>query len=335
MASKHSLLTDTHGRSHNYLRISLVEKCNLRCTYCMPQEGVPVTPRAELMNAEEIHQIASLFVRHGVDKIRLTGGEPLLRKDFADILEKLSQLPVSLALTTNGVLIDRFLPALQAAGLRKINLSLDTLHRDRFQTITLRDQFDQVMANLQLLLDHDFDVKLNVVLMRGQNEDEIVDFVELTKTQDLAVRFIEFMPFRGNQWDQSKTISEAYIVEQVRAHFGEEQVLRIADAPNDTARNFQIAGYRGSFASISTVTNPFCDTCNRIRLTANGRLRNCLFSEKEQDLLHALRAGEDLEPIIGRVMRAKLAVRAGLASPEAFDDYANHQKNRSMIRIGG
>ena len=329
------LLYDSHQRFHNYLRISLIEKCNLRCTYCMPSAGIQLSPKESLMTPEEVYEIAKVFVHHGVDKIRLTGGEPLLRKDFGAILERLSTLKVSLALTTNGVLLDRYLDDLKRAGLRKLNFSLDTLNPESFNTITLRDQFERVHTNLQMVLKEKFDVKINAVLLKGQNEDEIIDFIALTEREPLSIRFIEFMPFQGNAWDQSKTVSLASILERIEGHYGRDRVERLQDAPNDTAKNFKISGFKGSFAVISTVTNPFCDSCNRIRLTANGRLRNCLFSDKEQDLLGTLRSGEPIEPVIQKVLQLKKAVRAGLDSPETFEDYHNHQSNRSMIKIGG
>ncbi len=329
------ILYDSHQRFHNYLRISLIEKCNLRCTYCMPSAGIQLSPKESLMTPNEVYEIAKVFVHHGVDKIRLTGGEPLLRKDFGEILERLSTLKVSLALTTNGLLLDRYLDNLKRAGLRKLNFSLDTLNAESFNTITLRDQFERVHTNLQMVLSEGFDVKINAVLLKGQNEDEIIDFVALTERESLSIRFIEFMPFQGNAWDQSKTVSLASILERIEGHYGRDRVERLKDAPNDTAKNFKISGFKGSFAVISTVTNPFCDSCNRIRLTANGRLRNCLFSDKEQDLLGALRSGEPIEPVIQKVLQLKKAVRAGLDSPETFENYHNHQSNRSMIKIGG
>ena len=330
-----SILTDGYGRKHNYLRISLVEKCNLRCTYCMPSEGVQLSPREELMSASEVYEIAKVFVSHGVDKIRLTGGEPLLRKDFGEIVEYLSSLPVSLAITTNGVLLDRYIDVLKKAGVNKLNISIDTLNPDRFKGLTLRDQFHRVMKNIDLAIEEGFNVKLNVVLIKGQNEDEIIEFIELTKDASVQVRFIEFMPFKGNQWDQSKTISLKSILNRVSNHYNKSALERIEDEPNDTAKNYKIRDYLGSFAVISTVTNPFCDSCNRLRLTANGRLRNCLFSDKEQRLLEWFRSGASIEPIIAKAVGLKKAVRAGLDSPEEFENYQNHQNNRSMIKTGG
>ncbi|MDC7995337.1 GTP 3',8-cyclase MoaA [Altibacter sp. HG106] len=328
------ILTDSFGRKHTYLRISLTEKCNLRCTYCMPQEGVPLTPSKHLMSAEEIFQMASLFVQEGVTKIRLTGGEPLVRKDFPELLQKLSSLPIKCTLTTNGVIIDRHLDLLKECEVTTINLSLDTLSADKFKKITFRNDFEKVYENLMLLLDHGFQVKINVVLMKGVNDDEIIDFLEFTKENPISVRFIEFMPFEGNAWNRTKTISYQHIMSVVKTHFGSETVLRLQDAPNDTTKNYKIRGFEGFFGIISTVTNPFCDSCNRLRLTANGQLKNCLFSDSESDLLTPFRAGEDIRPVIHNAVMKKHAMRGGLNRPEDFEDVTQH-KNRSMIRIGG
>lgn len=335
MSFERNILEDTFGRVHNYLRISLTEKCNLRCTYCMPAEGVPLTPASNLMNAEEIYQIAKIFVANGVDKIRLTGGEPSVRKDFKEIIQKLSNLNVSVAISTNAVIIDKFIDDLKEANIKIVNVSLDTLNPERFKKITLKSSFDKVWNNLLLLIDKGFKVKLNVVLLKGENDHEIIEFIKMTKDLPISVRFIEFMPFDGNRWDRSMTVSFKEINEEVLRVYHKDEVIKLEDAPNDTAKNYQIKGYKGSYAIISTVTNPFCDGCNRLRLTANGRLKNCLFSEKESDLLTAFRKGEAIEPIIQRAVLNKAAVRSGLDTPEKFENTDNHHKNRSMIAIGG
>lgn len=335
MSFERNILEDTFGRVHNYLRISLTEKCNLRCTYCMPAEGVPLTPASNLMNAEEIYQIAKIFVANGVDKIRLTGGEPSVRKDFKEIIQKLSNLNVSVAISTNAVIIDKFIDDLKEANIKIVNVSLDTLNPERFKKITLKSSFDKVWNNLLLLIDKGFKVKLNVVLLKGENDHEIIEFIKMTKDLPISVRFIEFMPFDGNRWDRSMTVSFKEINEEVLRVYHKDEVIKLEDAPNDTAKNYQIKGYKGSYAIISTVTNPFCDGCNRLRLTANGRLKNCLFSEKESDLLTAFRNGEAIEPIIQRAVLNKAAVRSGLDTPEKFENTDNHHKNRSMIAIGG
>ena len=190
MPKQEHILTDALGRQHNYLRISLTEKCNLRCTYCMPAEGVALSPRKELMTASEIYEIAKVFVANGVDKIRLTGGEPLVRKDFVEILKKLSTLGVKLSITTNGILVDRFIDEFKTYGLNHINVSLDTLHEDKFKRITRRNQFSKAYKNIHLLIKNGFKVKLNIVLIKGFNDNEIADFIDITKNLPLSIRFI-------------------------------------------------------------------------------------------------------------------------------------------------
>jgi molybdenum cofactor biosynthesis protein A len=330
-----AILTDNHGRKHNYLRISLIEKCNLRCSYCMPAEGILLSPKASLMTANEIVAIAKTFVDNGVDKIRLTGGEPLLRKDFPEILAQLSILNIPISLTTNGILIDKHLEALKKYKVTKINFSLDTLIPAKFQTITLRNQFEKVLDNLHLLLNNDFKLKINVVLIKGFNDNEIVDFIQLTQFLPVSIRFIEFMPFAGNQWDKSKLVSQSEILKQVESHFSIENVQKLQDEANYTAREFQIKNYSGSFGIISSITNPFCDGCNRIRLTANGKIKNCLFSNAETDLLTPYRNGESIENLISSAIKNKKKMRAGMTT---FDDINNptlNSDNRSMIAIGG
>ena len=328
-------LVDKHQRTHNYLRISLTEKCNLRCTYCMPAEGIPLTPAAHLMSAYEIFEIASHFVKRGVDKIRLTGGEPTVRKDINQIIERLSSLPTKLALTTNGLMIHRHIDVLKKADVDVINISIDSLDREKFKKITLRDQYEQLEKNMALLDSQGFRLKLNVVLLKGINDDEIIPFINLSKDLNWQIRFIEFMPFDGNNWDRSKTVSLEAILKTAESHYGSSQIKRLKDAVNDTAKNYKIDGFTGSFAVISTVTNPFCDSCNRLRLTADGKLKNCLFSSDEYDLLSSLRNGESLDSLIDIALRDKFAARAGLDDPNAFNNPENHKNNRSMIAIGG
>jgi molybdenum cofactor biosynthesis protein A len=327
-------LTDSFGREHNYLRISLTEKCNLRCTYCMPENGVLLSPQSQLMTANEVFHIAALFIQNGVDKIRLTGGEPLLRKDFSEILTSLSTLPVKLSITTNAILVDRYIETFKSCGLKDINVSLDTLNTTKFDAITKRDQFSKAMSNIELLIQEGFMVKLNVVLMKGFNDDEIIDFINYTRDKPINVRFIEFMPFDGNNWDKSKLVTFDEVLTAVNVHYAEVGVESIPNEKNFTARNYKIKNYKGSFGIISTVTNPFCDACNRIRLTANGKLKNCLFSTGETPLLETFRDGKSIEGLIQHALHQKKAVRAGMTELEDFENLKNHH-NRSMITIGG
>jgi molybdenum cofactor biosynthesis enzyme MoaA len=240
MMPNNTILTDNFGRKHNYLRISLIEKCNLRCTYCMPAEGILLSSKASIMTANEVFEIAKTFVNHGVTKIRLTGGEPLLRKDFPEIIKQLATLETEISITTNGILIDKHLEVLKEFKIKKINLSLDTLVATKFETITLRNQFQKVVDNLYLLLNHDFRIKVNVVLIKGFNDDEIIDFIKLTEFLPISIRFIEFMPFAGNQWDRSKMVSQNEILETVNQHFSASKVQKLADEKNFTAREFKI-----------------------------------------------------------------------------------------------
>jgi cyclic pyranopterin phosphate synthase len=335
MENNNNPMQDNHGRAHNYLRISITEHCNLRCTYCMPAEGIALTPRAHLMTADEIVTIAKTFVKLGVTKIRLTGGEPLVRKDAKIIIEQLGKLGVELTLTTNGILVHEFIDTFKEAGITTLNVSIDSLKKDKFNQITRRNYFEKLIENLDLLEVNNFKVKLNVVVIKGFNDNEIIDFIELTKDLNIQIRFIEFMPFDGNQWNKEKLVSYADILSQVNAFYIEESVERTQDKPNDTAKNHKITSYKGSFSVISSVTNPFCSSCNRIRLTADGKLKNCLFSNTETSLLDTLRAGDSIEPLIFQNIKSKHAMRGGMDDDIKFQNPLLFSKNRSMIKIGG
>lgn len=301
----------------------------------MPEEGIALTPKSHLMTAEEIVTIAKTFVDLGVTKIRLTGGEPLVRKDAKKIIQELGQLGVDLSITTNGILVPNFIPVFKEAGLKTINISIDSLVKEKFNRITRRNYFDVVFENIALLLQDGFKVRLNVVLMKDFNDNEILDFIGLTKNKNLKIRFIEFMPFNGNHWDKSKLVSYAEIMETIQTGYSFSEIERLPDAPNDTAKNFKIASHLGSFAVISSVTNPFCSTCNRIRLTADGKLKNCLFSNSETSLLETLRSGASILPLIQQNISAKKAVRGGMDDDLKFQNPELFSQNRSMIAIGG
>jgi cyclic pyranopterin phosphate synthase len=326
------LIVDSHHRIHNYLRISLTDACNFRCFYCMPNEEVEVTPYSKLMSKNEIVSLAKTFVKLGVNKIRLTGGEPLIRKDVAEIIEELSLLNVKLTMTTNGVLIHKYIDVLKKANIQSINVSLDTLNAEKFLLLTKRNQFEQVKNNIVLLLQNNFSVKVNVVAMKGINDDEINSFVFWTKDQPIHVRFIEFMPFTANQWHHEKVISYKEILNIVSEKF---DFIKLVDDKNDTTKKYKIVGHQGTFAIISTMTAPFCSTCNRIRLTADGKLKNCLFSKTETDLLFALRNNENIEALIhGNFLNKEKELGGQLLSDFTKVD-ASILENRSMISIGG
>ncbi len=326
------MIVDSHHRIHNYLRISLTDACNFRCFYCMPNEEVEVTPHSKLMSKNEIISLAKTFVKLGVNKIRLTGGEPLIRKDVAEIIEALSLLKVALTMTTNGALIHKYIDVLKKANIQSINVSLDTLNADTFLLLTKRNQFDQVKSNIELLLQHNFSVKVNVVAMKGINDHEINSFVTWTKNHPIHIRFIEFMPFTANQWHHEKVISYKEILSSISEEF---DYIKLIDGKNDTTKKYKVVGHQGTFAIISTMTAPFCSSCNRIRLTADGKLKNCLFSKTETDLLVALRNNENIEALIHENFIGKEKELGGQLLSDFTKVDANVLENRSMISIGG
>jgi GTP 3',8-cyclase len=326
------MIVDSHNRVHNYLRISLTDNCNFRCFYCMPEEEYDFTPASRLMQADEIEALARIFVSLGVNKIRLTGGEPLVRKDAADIIMALSKLPVKLTITTNGARLHEYVDVLQQAKISSLNISLDTLQREKFQLITRRDQFKTVYDNIELLISKNFHVKVNVVVMKGLNDNEINDFIEWTRNTPVHVRFIEFMPFSGNRWTGNKVFTLQQILEVVASKY---TVMRLQDEKHDTAKKYTVPGHTGTFAVISTMSANFCGDCNRMRLTADGKIKNCLFSKEETDLLTAFRNGEDVAPLIHQSIGSKAKELGGQFTADFEHLDADDIHNRSMITIGG
>lgn len=324
------MLKDTFGRVHDYLRISLTDNCNLRCTYCMPEEDYEFTPVSRLMQADEIETISKIFVENGVNKIRLTGGEPLVRKDAANIIERLAKLPVKLTMTTNGTRVHDFIALFEACNIKSLNISLDTLDRDKFILLTRRDQYQQVKSNIDLLLDRNFHVKVNVVVMRGVNDHELIDFVAWTKNHPIHVRFIEFMPFTGNKWENDKVVPWMEMLQTISE---EMPIIPLERIKHETVKKYTAEGHLGTFAVISTMSSPFCGDCNRMRLTADGKMKNCLFSGEEIDLLNPLRQGQDILPLIVRNILDKKEELGGQFSTDLVE--ADKIHNRSMITIGG
>ncbi len=285
------------------------------------------------MTGKEVLTMAETFTRLGVKKIRLTGGEPLVRKDAHQIIRNLGHLDAELAITTNAVLVDQYIDTFKEAGIRSVNVSLDSLQAERQAKISRRDYFERIIRNIFLLMDEGLKVKINMVVMKNINDDELIDFVELTKDNSLQVRFIEFMPFQGNRWNWANGIGLNDMMATFNNFYG--RILKKQEQPNETARCYQVPGYKGSFGIISSVTQAFCSTCNRIRVTADGKMRNCLFADRETDLLTPLRTGEDITPLIVKTIQTKKATRAGLNTMADLNDPSRHEQNRSMVAIGG
>ena len=300
----------------------------------MPASGIPLTPKSHLMTQDEIYEITKIFVDLGVNKVRLTGGEPLVRKDFNDIINRLATLPIEISITTNGILIDRHIGVLKKAGVHTITVSLDSLDPEKFKHITRRNEFYKVQQNIDLLLQEGFNVKINIVLIKDFNDNEIIDFINLTQKKKITVRFIEFMPFDGNRWDRNKLVPHQEILSLLDYHYP-LQLEKLTDEENATAKNYKIKNYEGSFGLISSITNPFCDSCNRIRLTADGKIKNCLFSSQESSLLEPLRNKKPLLPVIQKSIQNKNFTRGGMDTEDKINDPNLHSSNRSMISIGG
>jgi len=298
----------------------------------MPEEDYEFTPASRLMQAGEIEGLARIFVELGVNKIRLTGGEPLVRKDAADIIMRLSRLGINLTLTTNATRLNDFVTVLKDANVHSLNISLDTLEADKFTMITRRNQFHQVYENIQVMLKNGFHVKVNMVVMKGLNDGEINNFIEWTRDEPVHVRFIEFMPFTGNRWTSNKVVTWQEMLHIIESKYS---FLPLQNDKHDTAKAYQVPGHAGTFAVISTMTSPFCSGCNRIRLTADGKLKNCLFSREETDLLTAFRNGNDVRPLIFQNIKSKAKELGGQFNTDFEHLHAEDINNRSMITIGG
>lgn len=326
-----AVLTDRFGRRHNYLRISITDRCNLRCLYCMPADGLVWRERAEILSFEEIERLAKNFVRHGVDKIRLTGGEPTMRRNLHDLIRRLRALPglKTLLMSTNGVLLAKNAASYRAAGLDGLNISLDTLRPDRFEKMTLRDNHADVLAGIHATLAAGFSsVKINVVVMKGLNEDELLAFAAFAAKHPLEVRFIEFMPFDRNDWSASRIVSYAEMRQRIETEFSLTPLGADAHA---VAKEFSIAGGVGRLGFVTSMTENFCSSCNRLRLTADGKMKNCLFSTTETDLREPLRARATDAELAAIIHQCVLGKWVGHPPMEELVEL----NNRSMIQIGG
>jgi cyclic pyranopterin phosphate synthase len=323
-------LVDGYGRVHRDLRISVTDRCNFRCTYCMPAEGMAWMPRSDLLTFEEIERVARVCVEQlGVDSIRLTGGEPTVRAHLPVLVRKLAALDVDLALTTNGATLRSVAAELVGAGLRRINVSLDTLRRDRFVELTRRDQLDAVLDGIDAAVAAGLDpVKVNTVVMRGVNDDEVLDLATFGRDRGVTVRFIEWMPLDADQrWDPDAVVSQDEIVAAIDAVHPLDPVVR----GHEPAERFAYRDGAGEVGVIPSVTRPFCGACDRIRLTADGQLRSCLFAVDEVDLRAVLRSGGDDGALADAVRRCVAGKWAG----HMIGQVTFVRPRRSMSQIGG
>jgi cyclic pyranopterin phosphate synthase len=326
-------LVDGHGRRIEDLRVSVTDRCNFRCQYCMPADGLPWLERSELLSFEEIERIVRLMVSLGVEDVRLTGGEPLVRREFPRLVSMLSGIEGlhDLSLTTNGYLLERDAAALVDAGINRVNISIDSLQRDRFFHMTRRDSLPQVLRGLEALAEHPevHPIKVNAVAMRDFTEEEAIPFAEFARSTAFQVRFIEFMPLDGDHsWKPDSVLTGEELRQIIHAVHPLEELPR---EPSATARVFRFADGKGEIGFINPVSEPFCADCNRVRLTAEGKLRTCLFSLHETDLREPLRAGAsdaELEKIVrDAVWRKELKHHVG--------EPGFRQPPRTMSAIGG
>ncbi|MEM8901799.1 MAG: GTP 3',8-cyclase MoaA [Bacteroidota bacterium] len=328
-------IIDNHGRPIEYVRLAVTDRCNLRCFYCMPAEGIQYLPRKELLTYEEMLRMLEIMSKMGIRKVRITGGEPFLRKDLIYFLEDVSQIEGidSIHITTNGVLTTRFIPQLVKIGVKSINLSLDTLNAERFKMITRRDEFSRVMNCLEALTASPIKTKINAVIMEGKNTDDILDLAAYSVENPVSVRFIEEMPFNGNGANYPILAwNHRMILERIKSRYPD--LKRAINDKHDTATHYRIPGAKGTLGIIAAYSRTFCGSCNRIRVTPQGSLKTCLYDDGVLDLREYLRNGStDAE--VARVLRSAFNSR----SKNGFEAERNRLKGKpvteSMSTIGG
>lgn len=329
------MLIDNHGRPINYLRLAVTDRCNLRCFYCMPEEGIQYLPKPHLLSYEEMIRLVSILAEMGVSKVRITGGEPFLRRDIMPFLWKLSEIEGinKINITTNGVLTAPLVPELKKLGVSSVNLSLDSLDRQRFFEITRRDEFPKVWETLETLLAHDIPVKINTVVMSGKNDEDILSMVELARDQSVSVRFIEEMPFNGaglrpeqiqNFWSYGR------IIDLIRSAYPE--LYRLQDEPNSTSYNYKIPDFKGSIGVIAAFSRTFCGTCNRIRVTPTGVFKTCLYDDgvfNVRDMMRQKLSDEQIKLLISEALQSRAL--------DGFEAEKNRKNlvSESMTTIGG
>ncbi|MGI9137269.1 MAG: GTP 3',8-cyclase MoaA [Candidatus Nanopelagicales bacterium] len=332
-----SQLVDTFGRVHRDLRVSVTDRCNLRCTYCMPSDFADWLPGDHLLSVDELIEVIEVATENGITGIRLTGGEPLLRPDIVDIVRRINELPLTpaISLTTNGIRLADMAPDLKAAGLRRVNISLDTLDRERFKKLTFRDRFDDVIAGIEAAKSAGLlPVKVNALLMRGVNDDEAIPLLRHAIANGWNLRFIEQMPLdAGNAWERGDMVTAAQIYEMLESEFTLTPVPSRGSAP---AEEFYVDGGPATVGIIASVSKPFCEACDRLRLTADGQIRNCLFARDETDIRHVIR-DESLTTDERRARIAKLFAQSTMEKlrGHGVNDPLFIQPSRPMSAIGG
>jgi len=332
---KREQLFDNHGRPINYLRLAVTDRCNLRCFYCMPEEGIHYLPKKELLTFEEMERLITLMASLGISKVRLTGGEPFVRTDLMKLIRSIVTIEGinDVHITTNGILTAPHITELKSLGIASINLSLDTLDEARFKLITRRDEFKKTRETLDLLLQHEIPVNINAVVMDGKNIDDIIPLIELTKNQNVSVRFIEEMPFNGEGSHYNSLVwTHKKILAYMKDHY--PMIQKINDPENSTAYHYQIPGFKGDVGIIAAFSRTFCGTCNRIRVTAQGILKTCLYDDGVLNIRDLIRDGSSNDEI-------KLALKKAFSNrPKNGFEAEERRKNHipikeSMSTIGG
>lgn len=326
------MLYDNHGRVINYMRVAVTDRCNLRCFYCMPESGIRYVHRKDLLSFEELERVIGLFAQEGISKIRITGGEPFLRKGIFDFLAKINAIEgvEKIHVTTNGTLTSGRVAEFKDLGIKSINLSIDSLDPKRFFEITRRDSFEQVMDTFHELLANDIQVKTNMVVMNGKNIEDIIPMVELSKEHKVSIRFIEEMPFNGTGKNEEKLVwSKDKILDHIKEQY--PNIEKLPDPPHSTSYNYKIPGHQGSIGIIAAYTRLFCGTCNRIRLTPQGTIKTCLYDDGVFNIRDLIRAGATDEDLIAALKKA-----LGNRAKDGWEAERNRKTiSESMATIGG
>ena len=327
------MLVDNHNRTINYLRLAVTDRCNLRCNYCMPSEGINFAPNDNLFTIDELRKLSAILVGQGIDKIRITGGEPFVRKDLMVLLRHLSQLKGlnDISITTNATVIGPYIDELKALGIKNINVSLDAINRDTFERITRRKEYETVHANILRLITEGFNVRINFIALEEQNTQDIIPILELTKDFNVCVRFLEEMPFNGGAKSFSKLKWDyRHILEHIKEGF--PNYYKLESEKTSTSINYKIPGYKGSFGVIPSFSRTFCGSCNRLRISATGDVITCLYAKASSNLRNIMRAENSEIGIQNEILKAVgNRAKTGFEAQEKYKDVFSN----SMTSIGG